>query len=228
MDDAQRRLWAIPARPVPDILAALAAIAVTRRQDEARSVPRVTLHLTGGAVLNGTVIDVRQNRHDLAVVLQSEPESRHEAGDAIFVSAASIQALTVRDAATWAEVLAGGQLQTLEPVPTRLAARRALAEDAARAGKAVGKDLTWTTAVDTLSEGPEMRALAVTSKRLADLMVALAGEPLGKTALAALAGVELRRADKLEVAVENAVLRLAYPSDPPSVEAARTAVEAVL
>ena len=184
MRPEHKRLRALPARTPEQIVAALASVSAEQITSEG-NLPVATLHLASGRDLTGCVLGLVEHRGMASAVMQTGSTSRHDPGsDATYVGLASVAAVTVHDAAVFAELLAGGPLQLGEPPPTRLAARRSIAEDSSRLNEALGAQLAYHADIDGTAEGEPMRALAAASRLGANALIAVAADTLGRQALA--------------------------------------------
>lgn len=183
MNDETKRLRALPARTPEQILATLASAAAEEGK-RGGNLPAVTLSLGNGRDVSGFVVSLVEQRGVAAVVLQTGSTSRHDAGsDATYVNLGAVMAVTVHGAAAIAETLAGGTLQVSEPPPTRLATRRSVLEDAGRLSNALGTQIVYRVDVDNTADGEPMRSLAEASRRTSNVLVAVAGDSMGKQAL---------------------------------------------
>ncbi len=184
MRDEHKRLRALPARPTDEVLAALASVSADAGKSS-EGLPVVTLHLASGRDLTGCVVALGDRRGTTVVVMQTGSSGRHDAGsDATYVALGSIAAVTVHDAASIAEALAGGALHTNEPPPTRLAARRSVLEDSGRLSNALGTQIVYRVDIDGTADGEPMRSLTEASRRTCSVLIAVAGDDMGRQALA--------------------------------------------
>lgn len=183
MNDETKRLRALPARTPEQIVGTLASAAAEEGK-RGGNLPPVTLSLANGREISGYVVGLVEQRGTAAVVLQTGSTGRHDLGsDATYINLHSVTAVTVHGAGAIAETLAGGSLQVNEPPPTRLATRRSVLEDAARLSTALGVQIVYRADVDTAGDGEPMRALADASRLTSNVLVAVAGDAMGKQAL---------------------------------------------
>lgn len=184
MNDETKRLRALPARTPEQILSTLASAAAEENK-RGGNIPLVTLSLTNGRDISGFIVGLVEQRGFSAVVLQTGSTGRHDLGsDATYINVHAVTAVTVHGAGAIAEMLAGGELQVNDPPPTRLATRRSVLEDAARVSTALGVQIVYRVDVDAAGDGEPMRSLAEASRRTSNVLVAVAGDAMGKQALA--------------------------------------------
>ena len=211
----ERRLRSLPARALDELLEDLAGLQVRELRGEPVRVPRVTLHLHSGRELGGVVLQLTQLRHGAAVVLRTGEQTRHDAGsDATYVPLSAIEALTVHDAASHAEVLSRGGPTPLhaEPPPTRLAARRAVQGHHQELTALLQHDLAWEAGIDGTPDGEPLRALVRLSADVAGALKASAGDELGRSAIiASLQRVVLVNGKPPSVALVDGALRVTSP-----------------
>lgn len=213
--DDERRLRSLSARALDELVEDLAQLQQRELRGEPVRVPRVTLHLSSGRELSGMVLQLTQLRHGAAVLVRTGAQTRHEAGaDATYVPLSAIEALTVHEAASHAEALSRGapEPSSLEPPPTRLAARRAVEGHRRELTALLLQDLGWEVGIDGTPDGEPLRALVRLSADVASALKATAGDELGRSAItSSLQRVVLVNGQPAGVALEEGVLRVTSP-----------------
>jgi hypothetical protein len=155
VNEKQKALLKLPPKRVESILLELAAVRRRANEGEKIAVPLVTLHLSSGRDLAGWLIDVGDDRHVPALVMQSPgSDSRSPRLDVTYLDRERVEAITVHDAADIAHVLSFGEIDGVPgaPAPTRLELARRVEELARSLAEAVGAPMTLEVAWEGISE----------------------------------------------------------------------------
>lgn len=180
MADRFKALDALKARGLDEVLDELHALKQRQRSGLPVRIPAVTLHLRSGRDVYGHVLEVSDDRRAGKVVLLHAPgpELRNPQTDAMYLAAASIEALTVHDVELRdkpVEAPAG------TPTPTGLQLKRRFAELARTLGEPYGGEIAVELSGSPDADG--LRALSALADRLVDVMRKLAADELGREAV---------------------------------------------
>ena len=230
MNDGTRRLRALPARPLWQLLEALQSVSADEVKSGEMLAPRVTLLLRSGREIFGRVSALREDRHNAVVLMHTGGDNRYDMGsDATYVPFENIESVIVHDATHHIELLAGGAVQALDPPPTRLNARRMLEADKQAAITAMARQLDWSTPIDALEEGDALRVLTQLSAATVKVLTELMNDALGREALAPVQGVRFEQGALSAGRVSN-FLVVRSPMQQERVDAAslKTVIEAAL
>jgi hypothetical protein len=179
VNEDERALVDLPAQSVGRLLESLARLRERRDAGEKIRVPHVTLHLRSGRDVSGFVLKLGTSPGPDVNVLMHAPGSdpRSPDYDAVYVPAASIEAVTVHNAPRQATSPADAG-----PAPSRLQVKRKVQELADGLSKALGSPVTCTLS-DDVSEGEPLRGVEEMLADLSDVLYTLAAEELGARAL---------------------------------------------
>jgi hypothetical protein len=202
----------LPARPVSELLAALAEGAERGDDPAAPRRPTVVLHLRGGRDVAGRIVRLGSDSgRGRTLLLQSGGRSG-EADGALYVPLDAVEAVTVQDPSSWADLLSGGALPapvSSVPAPSRLEILRAAQSLAQTFAKESGAALNLEVAADPALPAESLRALSVLVPDVFAALVEMGSDALGKAALSRVkalriadgAGPGVRFADgRLEIA----------------------------
>ncbi|GEN06024.1 hypothetical protein SAMN05443572_102858 [Myxococcus fulvus] len=233
MTEDERKLRALSARPLVEVLDDLAALQKRELRGEQVRLPRVTLHLRSGRELSGTILALAQLRQDVFVLVRGGAPSRNDAGsDATYVALGSIEALTVHDAAGFVGTLAPEGLSPLaEPAPTRLGARRLMEAQRKELVALLGGELSWEPAIDKTADGEPLRGLVLLANAVAGALKATANAELGREAVKAGIQRVIIEGGGRRLGLEGGILHVSAPleeDDVPSVETLTTEIETLL
>lgn len=232
----ERRLRSLPARPLDELLEALAALQGRELRGEPVTVPRVTVFLTSGRELSGTVLQYTALRHGAVVLVRTGALSQYDVGwDASYVPLSAIEAVTVHDAASHAGALSpGGLSPSAEPPPTRLGARRAVESHHRELAARLRGEIAWSASIDEMPDGEPLRALVRCSHDVASALEAAGRDELGRTTiLARIQRVRIEHGEAEHVGLEGDMLRVTGPflkGEAPrrSIEELRAAIERLI
>lgn len=194
MNESTRKLRALPARPIYQILDALQSASIDEVKAGEMKAPRVTLLLRSGREIFGRVTALREVRGSATVLMQTGGDNRWDMGsDVTYIPFESVEAIIVHDAPSHVELLSDGAVQSIDPPPTRLNARRMLETDKQAAITAMARQLDWSTPIDELEEGDGLRALTQLSASTASVLTELMNDALGREALNGITGVRFEK-----------------------------------
>ncbi len=180
MADRFKALDALKARGLDEVLDELHGLKQRQRSGLPVRIPAVTLHLRSGRDVYGFVLEVAEDRRAGRMVLLHAPgpELRNPQTDAMYLAAASIEALTLHDVELQdkpVEAPAG------TPAPTGLQLKRRFAELSRTLGEPYGGEVPLELSGAPDADG--LRALASLADRLVEVMRKLAADELGREAV---------------------------------------------
>jgi hypothetical protein len=185
-----------PRRVLEDLVSIARALAA---HDRPR--PEVELYLATGATIRGRFVGNGDDRDGAIVLIQTGGTSIEPA--IAFVRADQLVAVVVADASLLVRGPAPDQ-----PAPSKLElARQAAAKTDTIAGK-LGRTLPIAIVAD---DDDGRRAVAVLLPLLVEVIVAIAGDDMGKEALAPLAGIELAAGSTGDVGRHDKMLVVRAP-----------------
>ena len=194
-DDTLEKLTAASPRGLLEELARIGA--ALAKLERAR--PEVEVFLASGQALRGRIVRVEEERGGHIALLHTAGPPRNPS--VAYVRVDQIAALTVSDA----NVLVHAPTADA-PVPSRLElSRQLVARNDALAG-ALGRPLLITLATDANDDA--RRALGLALPLVTDVLTAVAGDVMGKEALAPVMAIELGGATGLEVYFEDGKQKL--------------------
>ncbi|MCC7383238.1 MAG: hypothetical protein IT384_15485 [Deltaproteobacteria bacterium] len=166
----------MPLRSIEEWLDALAQLRARNEEDADVPVPRVTLHLSSGRAISGSVLRVGETRRGRTVVLHEPgPDPRRPEHDAVVVALASIEALTLHDAAA---------LAPPPNAPTRLELLRAITAREGVLAARVGAPFTLEVEAGSAGESEDgRRVIAELLEEVSAAIEATAADDLGAQAL---------------------------------------------
>jgi hypothetical protein len=187
---------------VDDVLAQLAPRAPRRLLEElaqlsrtlaaaGRPRPEIELYLVSGPAIHGRLVEIAEDRGTVIATMLVATAPRTLSVS--FVRVDQIAAVTVVDAALLARPLVADV-----PAPGRLELQRLLAARVEAITAAIGRSLPIELPADLDDDG--RRAIAMVLPILADVLIAIGGDAMGRDALSALEAIELHPAASAEVA----------------------------
>jgi hypothetical protein len=183
VESLEKALKHLDAQTIDELLTRLAQVQVLKAKGEPVRLPHVTLHLSSGRELHGTILEQRAGHRggNLVVLHALSVDSRRPEPDAIFVRPEVIEAITVHDLPSLTQLPQGGP-----PAPTRLELKRKLAERQASLASALGTPLELEVDWDRIPQEPEaLVALDTMSTRAFGVLENLTRELMGLEALRA-------------------------------------------
>jgi hypothetical protein len=182
MADRFKALEALKARGLEEVLDELHALKQRQRSGLPVRIPAVTLHLRSGRDVYGHVLEVAEDRRAGRVVLLHAPgpELRNPQTDAMYLAAASIEALTVHDVELQDRPVAAPGMPA-PAAPTSLQLKRRFAELARTLGEPYGGEVPVELSGTPDAEG--LSALSALADRLVEVMRKLAADELGREAV---------------------------------------------
>jgi hypothetical protein len=193
-------LLRLPAQPVHQLLAELAALMDRVRDGDPIAPPAVTLQLNSGRQLSGSILRVAESAGETLVLLQSQDAPM----DATYLPIGAIQAVTVHYSPESLH-LTGKVKPATALVPSRL--------DLERQVRALSAQLSPTTVTvawdEMVNTDAAFQSLGLLIKNLQDILLTIQADSLGSAALQPIERVEvrfgagpLRRADRvLEIGI---------------------------
>ncbi|MBC7793317.1 MAG: hypothetical protein H7Z43_06390 [Clostridia bacterium] len=113
MNEGARRLRALPARPLWQLLEALQSASLEEVRRDELVAPRVTLLLRSGRTILGRVSALREIGDGSMVLMHTGGDDRWDVGsDATYVPFDAIEGIVVHEATSHIELLAGGAVPT--------------------------------------------------------------------------------------------------------------------
>ena len=183
-DDPRRLVAALPPRRVRAVLDALAELRRRVETVDPDRLPLVTLHLASGRDLSGFIVGLDEEG---VVVHAPGPHSRQPTWTVVYLDPRAVEAVSVHDAPAVAHTLSGGKVRSApapdRPTPSRLVLRREAASRAKLVSEKLGKALPFEVDWDHLGEA-QLSGLGDVIVEVGDALLSLAGDPLGRTALA--------------------------------------------
>ncbi|WP_224368215.1 hypothetical protein [Hyalangium versicolor] len=180
MDPLEKALKELEAHTLEELLTRLAEQQTLRAKGEPVRLPRVTLHLRSGREVQGFLLEQREDRRGgKAVVLHAlSHNGQRPEPDAIFVQPEVIEAITVHDLPSLAQLPKGGP-----PPPTRLELKRKLAARQASLAASLGTPLELEVDWDPLQSPEALSAIDSLGTRALEVLEGLARELMGLEAL---------------------------------------------
>ncbi len=185
-DDILEQLTAASPRRLLDELARLGA--ALAKADRAR--PEIELYLTSGQVVRGRLVTVADDRQGAIALVQVGGNARQPS--VTFVRIDQVAAVNVADAS----LLVRAPVSDTPP-PSKLELQRQLAARADALHAKLGRTLRLELAGEL--DDDARRAVGVLLPVLADVLVAIASDDMGKAALATVERIELGAAGSGEV-----------------------------
>ncbi|MEW6733981.1 MAG: hypothetical protein AB1489_21825 [Acidobacteriota bacterium] len=188
MSDKQTTLSILPAKTVSAILAELHSL--RRRANAGENIPTVliTLHLRSGRDLRGWLIDLSEERGQLAALLQLPGNDLHNPQtDLLYLELSTIEAVTIHNAWEVANLISFGRIGAPPGVspPTRLEVKRSLVELSHSLAQTIDISLSYQVDWNKIPQsGEPLRALAETVREATEVLKGIGQDPLGKEALA--------------------------------------------
>ena len=187
-DDILGQLVGAPPRRLLEDLARIGA--ALAKNDRAR--PEVELFLASGQAIKGRVVSIAEDRQGAIAVLQVGGSARAPA--VTFVRCDQIAALSVVDASLLVRA------PTVDaPVPSKLELNRQVAARADALVSAVGRKLALELGGASELDDDGRRAIVATLPLVIEVIVAIAGDEIGKDALGVVDAIELGSASSGEV-----------------------------
>lgn len=211
MQDDERKVRALAARTIDDVITALANANVRELEGRERA-PSVTLHLRSGRDVAGIVLRELSDRQTSWLVVQTGKRSRHEpANDVTYVPLAAIEAITVHEAQSHLPLLApagaSAHSPLAAPAPSKLDARRTVTQHGREASFHLGKEIAWS-APNEPTEPESLRALVTFSALVLEALKDAASDAMGKDAITTkLREVVIADAPSCGARLEGGVLR---------------------
>ena len=190
MDDVLAQLGHLGPRSPRRLLEDLAQLSRTLAA-AGRPRPELDLYLMSGPVIHGRLVEIAEDRG--AVIATMLVAGANRTLSVSFVRVDQIAAVTVVDVALLARPLVAEV-----PAPGRLELQRMLAARVEAITVAVGRPLPIELPADLDDDG--RRAIAMVLPILAEVLIAIGGDAMGKDALSALEAIELHPAASGEVA----------------------------
>ncbi|WP_224247822.1 hypothetical protein [Hyalangium gracile] len=180
MEPLEKALEELEASTLEELLARLAEQQSPRARGEPVRPPRVTLHLRSGRDVHGVLLEQRDDRRGgKTVVLQAQSaDARRLEPDALFVRLEAIEAITVHDLPTMAQLPKGEP-----PPPTRLELRRKLTERQASLAATLGTPLELEVDWEQHESPEALAALDALGTRAFAVLEELSRELLGLESL---------------------------------------------
>jgi len=193
----QELLAALPAKAVAYVLTLLSDSYAQSEDPQNPRLPLVILHLRSGRDLLGRVVklgsDPVRGQTLLVQAVDSDPPRSPEV-NALYVPLDSIEAVTIRNADNYPDLLSEGALpappSTL-PLPSRLEILRTAEEQAQALAKLSAITLKPEVEAESGLQGESLRSLSVIVKETFSVLSEIAADPLGKESLAAVSGVRI-------------------------------------
>jgi hypothetical protein len=210
MDPAEF-LAKLPVKPVGELLAALADACERSDDPAAPRLPSVILHLRGGRDLSGRIVRLSQDAgRGRTLLVQCGGFSGMPDG-AAYVPADSVEAVTVLNPETCADLLSGGALPApapSNPAPTRLEILRAAKER----GEALARERGAAPKLDVEAEpglsDDGLRSLSFLVKDVFAALTETSADALGREALARVKSVRIANAPAADVRLSDGRLEI--------------------
>lgn len=177
------------------LLEELAQIGATLAKHD-RPRPEIELYLNSGQVVRGRLISVADTGQGASILVQVGGNPK--APSVTYVQIDRVTAITVVDAGVLAKPLLSDA-----PVPSRLELQRQMAARADAMSTLLGRPIAFEVGSAAELDDDGRRALGLAFPILADVMMAIAGDAIGRDALGKLDAVELASSSDNQIRLEG-------------------------